>query len=423
MAQYRITGGVTLSGSLTIAGRKNAALKLVAASLLSDQPVTIHRLPDIGDVQTMLDIIRQMGGKVDKLGEESYRLDTSTIQDPTVPSELGGKLRASLVLVGPLLARFKRAVFPHPGGCVIGRRTIAPHLQAFERLGATIQFDGQIYHLSVEKLIGSEIYLKERSVTGTENLIMAATRAKGTTTIYNAAEEPHIVNLCNLLRGMGYQIQGDGSSKIKIDGQPELTTRSAEETVIPDDIEVGTFAVAAILTKGEVTLHKVGNRLDLLPLFAKFDDFNVQYQYFPEDQSLAIYPSPNLRGSNLQTGPWPAFPSDLQSPFTILATQAVGTSLIHDWMYEGRIYFVDLLHRMGADCVICDPHRALVTGPTKLRHSSMITPDLRAGAALVLAALTAEGTSVVEHAEFIERGYAKLDERLKTLGAQIIREE
>lgn len=423
MAQYTITGGIPLSGSITISGRKNAALKLVAASLLSDQAVTIHHLPDIGDVQTMLSILQAMGAQVEKLSEESYRLITTGIKEPVIPEELGRNLRASLVLVGPLLARFGRATFPHPGGCLIGKRTIAPHLDAFEKMGVEIRFDGNIYHLQTNNLQAANIYLKERSVTGTENLMMAATRANGTTIIYNAAEEPHIVNLGNLLRGMGYSIQGDGSSQITIQGNSALQTQPTEIQVIPDDIEVGTFAVAAVLTQGHITLHQVGSYQNLMPILSKLEDFNVQFIYNSENQSLEILPSPRLTASNLQTGPWPAFPTDLQSPFSILATQATGTSLIHDWMYEGRLYFVDLLLRMGANCIICDPHRVIITGPTPLRHSSTITPDLRAGAALVLAALAAKGVSLVEHAELIERGYAKLDEHLRNLGAQIIRED
>ncbi len=422
MSNYRITGKRQLSGSVTISGRKNAALKLLAATLLTDAPVTLHRIPDIGDVRVMLDILKTMGASIDREGD-SYTISTAGIQTPEIPTELARKLRASLVLVGPLLSRFKRAVFPHPGGCVIGKRSIEPHLDAFRQLGAIVNFDGTMYSIDGSHMQGTLAYLKERSVTGTENLIMAALGSAGTTTIVNAAAEQHITNLCDFLRAMGYQISGDSGSYITVVGATTLAHQSAEITIIPDEIEIGTFAVAALVTQGTVTLEQVGERLGLLPLLAKLDDFNAQYRYDEVAQSLTLLPSPNLRAADVQTNPWPGFFPDLQSPFTVLATQAQGTSLIHDWMYEGRLYFVDLLQRMGANIVICDPHRALVSGPTQLQHASMISPDLRAGAALVLAALAAEGTSTIEHGELIDRGYSNIAERLGQLGADITRIE
>jgi UDP-N-acetylglucosamine 1-carboxyvinyltransferase len=220
---------------------------------------------------------------------------------------------------------------------------------------------------------------------------------------------------------MGYQIEGDGTSRITVHGNPHITTNAAEMTIIPDEIEIGTFAVAGLITGGTVRLEQVGSHQGLIPILSKLDDFNAKYTY-NEDESLTIHPSPELKAADVQTNPWPGFPPDLQSPFTVLATQATGTSLIHDWMYEGRLYFVDLLQRMGANITICDPHRALVNGPTPLTSSSSITPDLRAGAALVLAALVAEGQSVIEHVELIDRGYVELDNRLRSLGAVIERE-
>ena len=277
--------------------------------------------------------------------------------------------------------------------------------------------------MATSGLVGKHLYLKERSVTATENVIMAATRAQGETVIYNAAEEPHIVNLSNLLRSMGYDIQGDGSSKITIQGKPDHVGGQAEIAIIADDIEVGTFAIAALVTGGHVTLKQVGPSYELMPLLTKLDEFNAQYVYHEANQELEILPSPDLRAATVQTNPWPGFPPDLQSPFAVLATQCKGTTLIHDWMYEGRLYSVDLLQKMGAKAVICDPHRALITGPSELVHNSLISPDLRAGAALVLAALAAEGTSIIEHAELIDRGYEQFDQRLTSIGASIIREE
>lgn len=421
MGILRITGQTPLHGTITISGRKNAALKLIAASLLSDKPVTLHRLPNIGDVQVMLTILEEMGAHIERNGD-SITINTASVSDPTIPTNLAQKLRASLVLVGPLLGRFGKAVFPHPGGCVIGKRSIRPHLAAFEDLGANIDFDGDIYTLTAPKLQGKKIYMKERSVTGTENVIMAACRAEGMTQIHNAAEEDHIINLAQLLRSMGYTITGDGSATISIEGKPGFVTQAAECTLIADEIEIGTYAVASILSGGSVTLEQVGNYESLMPILSKLDDFNAQYTYNAEAQSLRLLPSPNLRAANIQTNPWPGFPPDLQSPFTVLATQAKGTSLVHDWMYEGRLYFVDLLEKMGADITICDPHRVIVHGPTPLSKSSSIAPDLRAGAALILAALAAEGTSVIEKVDLIDRGYVAIDEKLRSLGANITRE-
>lgn len=425
MPKFKITGGKILNGEVTISGRKNAALKLIAATLLADKPVTLHRIPQIGDVLSMFAILELIGAKIVSLGSESYKIDTRNITKGEIPIEWGPKLRASLVLVGPLLVRFGAVTFPHPGGCVIGKRSILPHLQAFAQMGAVIEYDGGMYSIKVDPnaktLHGTDIYLKEQSVTATENIIMAATRASGDTNIYSAAEEPHIINLCNLLRKMGFKISGDGTTHILIEGNPNLKTKEVEETAIADDIEIGTFAVAATLNGGEVVLKGVGSRLQLFPILSKLDDFAVNYHYDEEVEELHFLPGSKFQASNLQTRPWPGFPSDLQSPFTVLATQAVGTSLIHDWMYEGRLYFVNSLQSMGANIIICDPHRAIVNGPTRLAHNSFITSDLRAGAAIVLAALIAEGTSIIEHVELIDRGYINLEKRLGALGADITR--
>jgi UDP-N-acetylglucosamine 1-carboxyvinyltransferase len=422
MQQFRITGGKPLNGDVHISGRKNAALKLLAASLLTTGTTTLTHVSLIGDVLVMADILRSLGATVTQ-EDETFTISTANVTTSEIPYDLGRKLRASLVLVGPLLARFGEAHFPHPGGCVIGKRSIEPHLEGFKRLGATIEFDGTYYHLKASQLTGQEMYLQEKSVTATENIMMAAVRASGTTHLINAAEEEHIGNLANLLREYGYAITGDGSSQVMITGLPELSSRDASIKIIPDEIEIGTFAVAALVTGGEITMHGVGKRFGLLPLLAKLTDFNAQYTYNQEAETLTIHPSPHLVAADVQTNPWPGFFPDLQSPFVVLATQAEGKSEIHDWMYEGRLGFVELLERMGAKTTIYDPHRVAIEGPTKLRGASNIAPDLRAGAALVLAALAAEGESVVEKVELIDRGYVSLDDRLRALGATIIREE
>lgn len=421
MARFRITGKKPLHGSLTVAGRKNAALKLIAASLLTTEPVTLHRVPDISDVAVMLDILQALGATVERNGE-TVVISTASVHTTEIPYDLGRKLRASLVLVGPLLSRFGTAHFPHPGGCLIGKRSIEPHLDGFRKLGAEIDFDGTTYHLK-GSLQGTLVYLKEKSVTGTENLIMAAVCASGTTHIFNAAEEEHVVNLVSLLKKMGYVIQGEGTSSIFITGQSEISHQSAEEEIIADEIEIGTMVVATLLTGGEVTLKRVGNLVSLMPLLSKLDDFNAQYRYDEVQQELTILPSPHLKAADVQTNPWPGFFPDLQSAFTVLATQSEGVSLIHDWMYEGRLNFVELLKRMGAEVTICDPHRVEVKGPTPLQHATNVSPDLRAGAALVLAALAAEGESIVEDVELIDRGYSYLDKQLQSLGAAIVRED
>jgi UDP-N-acetylglucosamine 1-carboxyvinyltransferase len=424
MAQFRITGGSPLRGRLEIAGRKNAALKLIAATVLSTGTVTLRRIPEIADVQVMLEILTAMGASVSDQGSGTYAISTANLTDPVIPAELGRKLRASLVLAGPLLARFGQVTFPHPGGDMIGKRSIAPHLKAFEQMGASIvQNPDSSYTIKAKSLHGDLIYLKEKSVTATENLIMAATRAHGLTTVYEAAEEPHIRNLCDLLRAFGFQISGDGTSMVKIEGRPDHLGSDADITIIPDDIEVGTFAVAAAVTGGDLTLTGVGDKLDMLPILSQMDDFQMNYEYDEAAQTLRVMGSPKLKGTKVQVRPWPGFPPDLQSPFIVLATQAEGTSLIQDWMYEGRLYFVSLLQKMGANIVICDPHRVLVTGPSKLQGGRVLVPDIRAGAALLLAAMAAEGESLIEHTELIERGYARIDERLRSVGAQIVRED
>lgn len=418
MAVLHITGGATLSGSVAISGRKNAALKLVAATLLTTGTVTLRNVPNIADVRVMLTILEEMGAVVQR-DWPTVTICTKSVTSSIIPHDLGRSLRASLVLVGPLVARFGSAIFPHPGGCVIGKRTIAPHLAALESLGASITFDGTTYTVTSTKLTGSLVYLKEKSVTGTENLIMAACGASGVTTIWNAAEEQHISNLGMLLGLLGYSLSGVGTSRITVTGG-DLSNKDAEIEVIYDEIEAGTFAVAALVTQSTLSLTNVGTEEEMLPITMKLRDFGANLTH--EGTTLTVHPS-HLVASQVQTNPWPGFPPDLQSPMTVLATQAEGMSTIHDWMYEGRLAFTDLLVKMGANIVLCDPHRALVTGPTRLRRSALVSPDLRAGAAYVLAALVAQGTTTVERVELIDRGYDRLDERLTAVGAQITRHE
>lgn len=420
MPRYRITGRRPLRGTLEVSGRKNAAIKLLAGSLLTTGTVTLTRVPDIADVRVMIELLRSLGAHVEHEGDR-VMVNTASVTATEIPYDLGRKLRASLVLVGPLLARFGTVRFPHPGGCVIGKRSIDPHLDGFRALGAHVDFDGTYYTLS-GALQGTLVYLKEKSVTGTENLMMASVLATGETRIFNAAEEDHIVTLADFLRKLGYQTSGDGSRLITLIGST-LSSADIHHEIIADEIEVGTFAVASYITGGEITLTRVGPCLGILPILSKLDEFNAPYTFNEANETLTFHPAERLAAADIQTNPFPGFFPDLQSPFTVLATQAHGESAIHDWMYDGRLTFTDLLIRMGADIVMHNPHEVTVKGPTPLRRAHNASPDLRAGAALVLAALAAEGESTVEHIEIIERGYVRLDERLRSLGAEIIRED
>jgi UDP-N-acetylglucosamine 1-carboxyvinyltransferase len=406
-------------GTVRISGRKNAVLKLIAATLLTTGTVTLRRVPRIRDVEVMLEILVALGATVEWVGDDVLTICTAGVTSHSVPTELGRKLRASMVFVGPLVARFGKASFPHPGGCVIGKRSIGPHLTALEGLGCIISFDGDRYEVVVPNaLAGDLIYLREKSVTGTENLLMAACGCATPVRLWNCAEETHVRNLAELLQQLGYQVAGAGTSQMVVSGG-DLSTRDADIAVIPDEIEIGTFLAAALATKGTVTLEGTGNPEDMLPITTKLHDFGAKLTI--TEDSITAHPS-DLVATNMQTNPWPGFPPDLQSPFLVLATQATGISHVHDWMYEGRLNFAELLAKMGANVVLCDPHRAIITGPIPLKRSTLISPDLRAGAAYVIAALAAEGTSVVEHAELIDRGYDRFEERLRSLGATIERQ-
>jgi UDP-N-acetylglucosamine 1-carboxyvinyltransferase len=423
MEQYIIEGGHLLTGSVRPSGNKNAAFPVLAASLLTDEPIVVHNVPEIEDVRTFRRLLRLLGVEIERLSPGSFRLQARDVSDARLDSELFGQIRGSLVLTGALLARTGQASLPAPGGDVIGRRRVDTHIQALQALGATFTTN-RIMHLSAPRLRGADILLDEASVTGTENTILAAVLARGTTVLRNAACEPHVQDLCNLLNVLGAQIEGIGSNVLTIQGVERL--RGGEFTIGPDYMEVGSFIGLAAITPGDVCIVNAGVRhlrmtqlvLERLGVRMEFDGDDV---LVPGEQALEI--TPDLGGAipEIKDRPWPGFPPDLMSIAIVIATQAQGSILFHEWMYESRLYFVDKLIRMGARIIVCDPHRCLVQGRTSLHGEQVESPDIRAGMALLLAALCARGTSVISGIAQIDRGYERIESKLSALGAQIQR--
>ena len=429
MASYEITGGVPLQGSITISGNKNAALPCIAATLLSDEPVTLCNIPDIEDVRVMCDLLRCLGSEVSWIAPSIVRITTSLHareQEDPLPPNLVDAIRASILLAGPLVARTGAVNLPPPGGDVIGFRRLDTHFLALESLGACcrISTDGFL-EIRGSRLQGNAVFLDEASVTGTENIIMAATLADGTTTIANAASEPHVQDLCNLLNLMGARISGIGSNLLTIEGVERL--RKAEFAIGCDYMEVGSFIGLAAATGGELELSGVDLRQ--LPMIAKgFDRIGVGWQriaddriLIPREQQRVIKKTVGGQNHKIDDAPWPGFPADLLSIITVVATQMSGSILIHEKMYESRMFFIDWLIRMGADIILCDPHRAIVNGPARLKPAQVSSPDVRAGMALVIAALCADGVSVIQNIYQIERGYERLEKKLVGVGARIRR--
>lgn len=424
MEQFVIEGGQPLSGTVTPAGNKNAALPLLAACMLTAEPVILHNVPRIRDVETMRALISDLGAHVDDLDEHTWRIHTPRITKTALDAELCRRIRASLLLAGPLLGRHGEVELPPPGGDVIGRRRVDTHLLALEALGAEIQYDAVHFVMRAKHLHGAHILLDEASVTGTENAVMAAVLAEGVTIIRNAASEPHVQELCEFLNLLGANIRGVGSNTLTIEGVERL--HSGEFTIGADYLEVVSFIAAAAVTGGQIRIQNAGVRhLDMIQLVMKRlgvrwtelgDDILV-----PASQSLTIVPDHGDAIPEIKTNVWPAFPTDLISIAIATATQAAGSVLFHDWMHSGRMYFTDKLVQMGARIILADPHRCLVQGPTYLQGERLESPDIRAGMALVIAALGARGTSYIRNIGQIERGYERIDERLRTLGAKIER--
>lgn len=426
MDAFVIEGKAPLNGVVTPSGNKNAAFPLIAAALLTDRPVVLHNLPDIGDVRTMLKIVEDLGVEVTRHNAHSVTLRAGTIRKTTPDPARFAKMRGALVLMGSLLAREGEVKLCQPGGDQIGRRRVDTHILALQSLGAKFEYSDGDFILRQSGLQGQDILLDEASVTGTENAILAAATARGTTIIRNAASEPHVQELCQMLNQMGARIEGIGSNTLTIHGVNSLG--GAEFTLGPDYLEVGSFLALAAVTEGEILIKNaapehmrmtlmVYNRLGIVPEIRGNDLF------LPNDQLLVVMPDIGNAIPKIDDAPWPGFPADMMSVTLVAATQATGTVLFHEKLYESRLYFVDRLISMGARVVLCDPHRALVQGPSTLRgeRQGISSPDIRAGIALLIAALCAEGTTVIRNIIQIDRGYENIEKKLLELGAKIKR--
>jgi UDP-N-acetylglucosamine 1-carboxyvinyltransferase len=424
MEKFVIEGGVPLSGELTVAGNKNAALPILAACLLTEEELLLHRVPRIRDTEAQIALLEQLGVEAEWVADNSVRLCARAVSDAVVDEELSRQIRASFLLAGPLLARFGEARMPPPGGDFIGRRRLDAHLDAFKDLGARVDGRRWIELSAPGGLCACEIFMDEPSVMGTENALMAAALTPGATKISNAACEPHVQDLARLLTRMGAQVDGIGSNVMTVNGSDRLG--GAEHTISPDHIEVGSFMALAAATGGELRIRDV-EPADLVMVRRQFRRLGLRSEVegsdvlVPPEQRLEIESDLGDAIAKVEDGPWPAFPADLTSIALALATQAHGEILIFEKMFENRLFFVDKLVAMGARITLCDPHRAIVSGPSRLHGERVESPDIRAGMAMLIAALAAEGTSEIGNIRQIDRGYEQIDERLRALGARIER--
>jgi UDP-N-acetylglucosamine 1-carboxyvinyltransferase len=424
MEKFVIEGGAPLSGTMVPAGNKNGALPILASTVLTEDEVIVRNVPRIRDVDAMLNILTAIGVEVNWRGPNELALCAAAVHEVEVEHELAELIRASFLLAGPLLARFQRAVMPPPGGDVIGRRRLDPHLDAFRAMGAVAECGRDIVLTAPRGLRPTDVFMDEPSVMATENALMAAALTPGATIIGNAACEPHVQDLARMLVKMGADIQGIGSNVITVNGAERL--HGCEHDVAPDHIEIGSFMALAGVTGGELRIKDtVPGDLRMIRLVFERVGLHTQLDgndvLVPGGQKLVAQADVGEYKSKIQDGPWPAFPADLTSIAVALATQAEGSILVHEWMFENRLIFTDKLILMGADIVMCDPHRAIVTGPRRLRGERMESPDIRAGMAMLLAALCAEGRSEIGNIRQIDRGYERIDERLRDLGARIER--
>jgi UDP-N-acetylglucosamine 1-carboxyvinyltransferase len=433
MGSFRVKGGNRLKGTITPQGAKNEALQIISAVLLTEDTVHIHKIPAIRDVMKLIELLGDLGVKTEKTDEESYKFTASNVNMNFLDSEdfkeKAASLRGSIMILGPLLARFGRGKMPKPGGDKIGRRRLDTHFVGFQKLGAKFNYDSKssFYTVDGSKLKGTYMHLDEASVTGTANIIMAAVLAEGLTTIYNAACEPYIQQLCNMLVRMGAKIEGIGSNLLKIEGVEKLG--GTEHTMLPDMIEIGSFIGLAAMTQSEITIKDA--RIDMLGIIPDtFKRLGIKMEFRGDDIFIPAQEHYEIEsfidGSILTVADaiWPGFTPDLLSIVLVTATQAKGTVLVHQKMFESRLFFVDKLIDMGAQIILCDPHRATVIGLDRsfnLRGISMTSPDIRAGVSLLIAALSAEGTSAIHNVEQIDRGYQFIDKRLQALGADIER--
>ena len=433
MSSFRIQGGKRLQGEIIPQGAKNEALQILCATLLTAEPVTIHNIPDILDVNKLIELLGDLGCTVEKLPNQSYRFTASTVNISHLETESYKKkaasLRGSVMLLGPILARYGKASIPKPGGDKIGRRRLDTHFRGFQNLGAKFNYDsnGNLFHIDASELKGCYMLLDEASVTGTANILMAAVLAKGTTTIYYAACEPYVQQLCHMLNRMGAKISGIGSNLLTIEGVAKL--KGTEHRLLPDMIEIGSFIGLAAMTQSEITIKNC--RLDMLGIIPEtFKRLGIKMEYrgddifIPAQEHIEIESFIDGSILTVSDAPWPGFTPDLISVTLVVATQAKGTVLIHQKMFESRLFFVDKLIDMGAQIILCDPHRATVIGLDRkyaLRGIKMSSPDIRAGVALLIAALSASGESEISNAEQIDRGYQDIEARLVKLGARIER--
>jgi len=433
VGSFQVVGGKRLRGEIVPQGAKNEALQIISAVLLTAEKVTISNIPDIIDVNLQIELLQEMGVRVDRISKDTCVFQADAVLVDHLGSEAfrqkSGKLRGSVMLAGPLLARFKKAYIPRPGGDKIGRRRLDTHIIGFQKLGATFQFDfsQHYFQLTTTGLKGVSILLDEPSVTGTANLLMAAVMAEGTTTIYNAACEPYIQQLCKMLNRMGAKIAGIGSNLLTIEGV--TTLKGTDHRMLPDMIEVGSFIGLAAMTQSEITIKNAGiEHLGQIP--EKFSQLGIRMEYRGDDLFIPYQEKYEIQtfldGSvlTIYDHPWPGFTPDLLSIVLVVASQAVGSVLIHQKMFESRLFFVDKLMDMGAQIILCDPHRATVIGLGRkhsLRGITMSSPDIRAGVALLIAALSAEGKSTIQNIEQIDRGYQHIDLRLQAIGAEITR--
>jgi UDP-N-acetylglucosamine 1-carboxyvinyltransferase len=422
---FVIEGARPLNGRIRAAGNKNGALPILAACLLTEDEVVLHNLPRILDVQTMLDLLADLGVEVEWIGENDARVRAANVTKTELDEDLCRRIRASVLLAGPLLARFGSAIIPPPGGDVIGRRRVDTHIHAFQQLGAEIE-TGRRFTMHAGRLAGANIFLDEASVTGTENAIMAASLATGETVLSNAACEPHVQDLCRFLVSLGADIDGIGTNVVRVRGTDRL--RGGEYTISPDHIEVASFIGLGAITEGELVIDNCRPE-DLVAIMPVFRRLGIRVEMdgtsirVPDGQELVIEDDIGGAIPKIDDGPWPAFPADLTSIAVAVATQARGTVMVFEKMFENRLFFVDKLVGLGARIILCDPHRVVITGPSRLYGERMSSPDIRAGMAMLLAALCAEGTSTIGNVREIDRGYERIDDRLRALGASIERVE
>lgn len=426
MSRFEIEGGIRLNGTITASGNKNAALKVLPACILTDQPMILHNIPDIVDVRDMIEIMQDLGVQFEPLGPNSWRIHAAEIRKTELDMKLAARIRASIVLSGPMLARMGAITLPLPGGDRIGGRPLDTHMQGLNALGANTEFiSNSKFHINADPLLGAGYLLQaQASVTATENTLMAAVMAKGETTIDNAASEPHVQDLCNMLVQMGAKIDGIGSSRLKITGVEKLS--GTEFRIGADFMEVGSFIGAAAVTGGSVRIEKASPN-QMVMAKQVFNKLGVDWEVdgdaivVPPDQKMEIASTLSGRILEIKPHPWPGFPADLMSVAVLISTQSEGSVLLHDWMYESRFFFTDSLVFMGARVTLCDPHRVIIQGKSQLyaNPGGVPSPDIRAGMAMVLAALCAKGTSTIHNIYQIERGYENVLNKLRALGAKI----